>query len=510
MNVSDLRNWKRRVGEKTLQRLGISKEHKDENTGNIDEIAVRFSILQKELMGVKESFERFFQSLSNFDSAKSELLSALLTNDDSEREEEGKEELGREKRFESEDLNVGDQLNFSLYNQNATNCVKFVLDETVRKPLETAFGFCSEIEKLLKDRQNLRLDYDYNKRKFDTYQEKYSKTDDDNKRAELKEKINERKLKLEQSTKVLQNTTKIVEKRFFALENSFPLLKSSIVETLFACELFLARSKIAYYEEAKIMNHPGVKRIMDKILITNYDIICQNNAPVVNEKHPFETRLLDLIKDAESKIFGRPLISYLHGEIPLVFQKCIQLIIRHGLEVEGIFRISGSKNHVQRLKDQINQSANEEEASAKIVIDENPNDDNTDSASIHDIATLLKIFLRELPDPIVPATAMYAVIDLHQQNDSFVQSLHSIMDSNFPSHHRLCLKMLLACLSRVSQYSNVNKMAARNLAIVFAPNMFRSPTASDNFEMENAIHVTALMIQHAEEIFPDLWSASLV
>ena len=52
-------------------------------------------------------------------------------------------------------------------------------------------------------------------------------------------------------------------------------------------------------------------------------------------------------------VFGIPLEDLLTRDgsaIPLVIYQCIQAVDLYGLEVEGIYRLSGSSAHVSKLK----------------------------------------------------------------------------------------------------------------------------------------------------------------
>ncbi|KAK4693979.1 Rho GTPase-activating protein RGD1, partial [Lecanoromycetidae sp. Uapishka_2] len=88
-------------------------------------------------------------------------------------------------------------------------------------------------------------------------------------------------------------------------------------------------------------------------------------------------------------VFGLSLEDLLKRDgsaIPLVVYQCIQAVDLYGLEVEGIYRLSGSSNHVSKLRS---------------IFD---NDFRNPEAFYHDVnsvAGLLKQFFRDLPDPLL-------------------------------------------------------------------------------------------------------------
>ena len=100
------------------------------------------------------------------------------------------------------------------------------------------------------------------------------------------------------------------------------------------------------------------------------------------------------------------------------------------------------------------------------------------AATPHSIAGLLKMWLRELPEPLL-TFEMYAAIiatvrtlQQQQQHDAVLDALTALMQQ-LPAAHRRTLDALLAFLHRVSECSEVNLMTASNLAICFSPNILR-------------------------------------
>jgi hypothetical protein len=73
--------------------------------------------------------------------------------------------------------------------------------------------------------------------------------------------------------------------------------------------------------------------------------------------------------------------------VPPVITKCIQEVNRRGLQVEGIYRVSGSHEQMDRLRKQFD---------ASTAVDLSQVED------IHTVAGLLKLYLRLLPQQLVP------------------------------------------------------------------------------------------------------------
>ncbi|KAG2230997.1 hypothetical protein INT48_002776 [Thamnidium elegans] len=88
-------------------------------------------------------------------------------------------------------------------------------------------------------------------------------------------------------------------------------------------------------------------------------------------------------------VFGNDLIDQARLEksvIPSVVLKCIREVESRGLHVEGIYRKSGTFGHVKELK---------------IAFNENKQPKLSNYDDIHVITNLLKLYLRDLPSPVL-------------------------------------------------------------------------------------------------------------
>jgi RhoGAP domain len=91
---------------------------------------------------------------------------------------------------------------------------------------------------------------------------------------------------------------------------------------------------------------------------------------------------------------------------------------------------------------------------------------------IHAVAGLLKLFLRELPTPILTQTFQkdfLHVTDLIDRNDRITEI--SRLVARLPLTNYTLLRALVAHLIRVVQHCSVNKMTVRNISIVFSPTL---------------------------------------
>jgi hypothetical protein len=111
----------------------------------------------------------------------------------------------------------------------------------------------------------------------------------------------------------------------------------------------------------------------------------------------------------QPRLFGGKLIEYLNAtkqELPQIITSCIKAINRLGLHNQGIFRIPGSQLEINQFKEAF-------EKGEDPLVTVNPREMNS-------VAGVLKLYLRELKDPLFPR-------DLY---DSFIGSLRVISGSS--------------------------------------------------------------------------------
>lgn len=111
--------------------------------------------------------------------------------------------------------------------------------------------------------------------------------------------------------------------------------------------------------------------------------------------------------------------------------------------------------------------------------------------NVHEVATLLKMYFRELPDPVVPTTHYNHMLEASvKAHPEFVEETRNSV-AQFPKINCTCLRLLFAFLLRVSLCSSDNKMTTENLGIVFAPNLLRAPNATEMTVMDVQVRCVA-------------------
>ncbi|XP_040182504.1 rho GTPase-activating protein 24 isoform X1 [Rana temporaria] len=178
---------------------------------------------------------------------------------------------------------------------------------------------------------------------------------------------------------------------------------------------------------------------------------------------------------------------------PMLVEQCVDFIRQRGLTEEGLFRLPGQANLVKELQDAFD--CGEQPAF----------DSNTD---VHTVASLLKLYLRELPEPVIPYSKyedfLSCAKQLSKEEESgmaeLVKQVKSLPQVNFN-----LLKYICRFLDEVQSYSGVNKMSVQNLATVFGPNILRPKVEDPMTIMEGTVVVQqlmAVMISEHETLYP--------
>ncbi|KAJ3350692.1 hypothetical protein HDU91_006214 [Kappamyces sp. JEL0680] len=139
--------------------------------------------------------------------------------------------------------------------------------------------------------------------------------------------------------------------------------------------------------------------------------------------------------------------------IPAIVYRCIEYLdSTKAAEEEGLYRLSGASSVISALKARF-----EEEGDVPLI-------DTDQYYDPHAIAGLLKLFFRELSEPLF---TFQLRMNFFQQKITEVSKLIA----SLPLPNYACLRALLAHLLRVVQKSDVNKMTVRNISIVFSPTL---------------------------------------
>uniref|UniRef100_A0A8C5QYR6 Rho GTPase activating protein 40 n=1 Tax=Leptobrachium leishanense TaxID=445787 RepID=A0A8C5QYR6_9ANUR len=206
-------------------------------------------------------------------------------------------------------------------------------------------------------------------------------------------------------------------------------------------------------------------------------------------------------KSTDSKPFGVMLSTLLehdqkhvpHTRIPLILLEIMNCLEKKGLDVQGILRVPGSQNRIKALK---------------LCLESRFYDGlfSWEDVNPHDASGLLKLFLRELPVPLLTAeylpafTAVQKISDLKQR----IQALNLLV-LVLPEPNRHTLKALLEFLRKVASREKTNLMSLWNISTIIAPNLFlyrgsniKNPEGGEKLQAEGVAGVVMTMVRYQD------------
>lgn len=195
---------------------------------------------------------------------------------------------------------------------------------------------------------------------------------------------------------------------------------------------------------------------------SEYTLVASNKQEAENWKLKFG----DVARDVKRyrKVFGVPLQVLLKREqdsdIPSIVEKSIKFIREYGLELEGIFRLSGRASQVEKLRDQLDQGK-------KVFF--------SADMDVHSVASLFKQWLRELPEPLLTWDLYDEFLATDRLPDA--EKLVALKDLTLrlPVGNRFAFQHMVKLLTEVCANEAKTKLNASSLSVVFAPNVLVDP-----------------------------------
>ena len=159
-----------------------------------------------------------------------------------------------------------------------------------------------------------------------------------------------------------------------------------------------------------------------------------------------------------------------------------KLLSKNGQNREGIFRLPGNLKLVDQTAERLNKGINE-----------------MDTLDVNDIASLLKKWLRDLPDPLVNLASIGKLENAYDTKEYI-----EFTDKELPKTHRLTLMFLIGFLQELVKYCDVTKMNAKNYAIVFGPNVVQ---VRDTTEPQRIQKFSEIAIEYLTDLIEN-WDTS--
>ncbi|BEJ16227.1 hypothetical protein CspHIS471_0508320 [Cutaneotrichosporon sp. HIS471] len=163
------------------------------------------------------------------------------------------------------------------------------------------------------------------------------------------------------------------------------------------------------------------------------------------------------------------------AEVPKVVVKCAEAIEAYGLDSVGIYRLSGTTSKVTALKNALDKDVD----GVDIM-------DDAWSSDINEVSGALKLWFRELPEPLLTYGLYHGFIDAAKKDIDRLRHIRLHEQVNdLPDPNYATLKYFMGHLDRVRRHEGVNQMSASNLSIVFGPTLLGAPPEEGGLKLED-------------------------
>lgn len=217
--------------------------------------------------------------------------------------------------------------------------------------------------------------------------------------------------------------------------------------------------------------------------------------------------------------------------LPRVLREATSFVLMDdNIKAEGIFRISGRAQTIEILKEAYNRgqkfivwkevdtaltSSYYREGTGHVWVEEI---DHVEGYELHVAAALIKLWYKELREPIFPQSSYQALEKYYGSPNAAFEipelfAMLGIEDEWSPissNTSKQILKMhLLPLLSRVAAFQDRNQMTPENLAVCFAPSLLCGPDPIEDLKISTIVRrILVALIVHWESDLAPLFGTS--
>jgi len=175
--------------------------------------------------------------------------------------------------------------------------------------------------------------------------------------------------------------------------------------------------------------------------------------------------------------------------IPDIAYKCLKVLNQRALELQGVFRVPGNKNKMRDYELRFDKEGNK--------VDFVKQDDE------HMVASIFKMFLRDLPEPVIPYAHFETTVETTTKpsREEIVSAIRDLL-SKLPIENYRLLNITCCLLYKITLHVDKNLMKPTNLAIVFGP-VFCAAPPSDEVTKQKMVEKLPALSSAAEYMISD-------
>ncbi|KAK2584434.1 hypothetical protein KPH14_006814 [Odynerus spinipes] len=165
-------------------------------------------------------------------------------------------------------------------------------------------------------------------------------------------------------------------------------------------------------------------------------------------------------------------------ELPLLVRDCIDYVEEHGMNIESLYKIPGVKSKVQHLKKLYNQRETVNMAEFEPTV----------------ATSLLILFLRELPEPVLENSEMISRFEQAASTKEIAQRESQLLQltQQLPKCNRTLLAWVTLHLDHVTACEKTTKMNAQTISMTLSP------------VLQMSHRLLSALLFHCKSLFPDV------
>ncbi|KAM8931165.1 SH3 domain-binding protein 1 [Pelodytes ibericus] len=205
------------------------------------------------------------------------------------------------------------------------------------------------------------------------------------------------------------------------------------------------------------------------------------------------------VEKTPAEVYGVPLETHLSKfdcEIAVPISACVKMLLTHGLQEEGLFRLAAGASMLKKLKASLGAGTSD---LAEFTLEP------------HAVAGALKSYLRELPEPLMTSELYndWMKASSIKEPEKRIESYKEVC-KKLPTENYNNLRYLLKFMAKLSEHQEVNKMTPSNIAIVLGPNLLWAKCDGEPSMLNMAsaspilvVNVVEGLLNCAADVFPE-------
>ncbi|XP_026507851.1 rho GTPase-activating protein 12 isoform X1 [Terrapene carolina triunguis] len=249
-------------------------------------------------------------------------------------------------------------------------------------------------------------------------------------------------------------------------------------------------------KQDKEKDHKDSKKLRSMKISSSVDSSEQKKTKTKLKKFLTRRPTLQAVREKgyiKDQVFGSNLTSLCQREnssVPKFVKLCIEHVEEHGLDVDGLYRVSGNLAVIQKLRFAVNHDE-------KLDLNDSKWED------IHVITGALKMFFRELPEPLFTYNHFNDFVNAIKQEPR--QRVHAVKDliKQLPKPNQDTMQILFRHLKRVVENGEKNRMTYQSVAIVFGPTLLKPEKETGNIAVHTVYQnqIVELILLELNSIF---------